>query len=59
MSLRQNRNGVSALMTWNLTGPMIGILTVITPINDVDPMPNCTLTIPAFVVSSLAVRLMV
>ena len=51
ISCRQSRKGVSAFTMWNSTTP-IGVGIVIDLIEVADPIPNCTLTIPAFVVSS-------
>ena len=51
ISWRQSRKGVSAFTMWNSTTP-IGVGIVIDPIEVADPIPNCTLTIPAFIVSS-------
>ena len=51
ISWRQSRKGVSAFTIWNSTTP-IGVGIVIDPIEVAEPIPNCTLTIPAFVVSS-------
>jgi len=45
ISARQSRKGVLTLTVWNSTVP-IGIATLIEPIEDVEPIPNCTLTIP-------------
>jgi hypothetical protein len=50
MSVRHSKKGVSALTMWNLMLP-IGISIVMEPIEGVEPMPNWTLMVPAFVVS--------
>ena len=45
ISARHSKKGVSTLTMWNSTVP-IGVDTLAEPIDDVDPIPNCTLTIP-------------
>jgi ribulose 1,5-bisphosphate carboxylase large subunit-like protein len=39
MFTRQSRKGVSAFITWKLTR-LIGVLTIINPIDAANPMPN-------------------
>ena len=48
ISLKIRRKGISASTTWNSMAP-IGVSSVTEPIEDVDPIPNWTFTIPAFV----------
>jgi len=45
MSARQSRKEVLTLTTWNSTMP-ISIATWIKLIEDIEPILNCTLTIP-------------
>jgi len=45
ISTRQSRKGVLTLTTWNSTIP-ISVSTLIEPIEDVEPIPNYTLTMP-------------
>jgi len=52
MSLRLSRNGVLDGRTWNSICP-IGVLTLVDPIEEVDPIPNCILTVPCADLSSV------
>jgi hypothetical protein len=45
ISARQSRKGVLTLITWNSTIP-ISVATLIELIEDIEPIPNYTLTIP-------------
>jgi len=45
ISTRQSRKGVLTLITWNST-ISIGVAILIELIEDVEPIPNCTLTMP-------------
>ena len=49
ISARHSKKGVSALTIWNSMVPT-GVSTVIEPTDDVEPMPNWTLIIPAVLV---------
>ena len=52
MSLRLSRNGVLDGRTWNSICP-IGVFTLVDPIEEVDPIPNRTLTVPCVDLSSV------
>lgn len=52
MSLRLSRKGVLDGRTWNSICP-IGVLTLVDPIEEVDPIPNCILTVPCADLSSV------
>ncbi len=51
MSVRQSKNRVLTLIMWNSIVP-IGVVILVDLINKVDPIPNCTLTMPYIVVLS-------
>jgi hypothetical protein len=55
MSARQSRKGVSVLTTWKIAAP-IGVLIVIEPREEADPIPNWTSVEGSIVVAGLVFK---